>query len=97
MSTTGHFITIVGVAFFFLMILDSHFEKKLATSASFGIPRWHKRALYYLFKIRYLQTMAKKFARLPTSDTRIHLIENSFNEYEFYEYVVKAKKKKWER
>jgi hypothetical protein len=39
MATTGHFVTLVGISFFFLMILDSHVEKKLALVSTLGIPR----------------------------------------------------------
>jgi len=39
MSTVGFFITLIGISFFFLMILDSHIEKKLATPITLGIPR----------------------------------------------------------
>jgi hypothetical protein len=39
MSTAGHFITLIGITFFFLMILDSHIEKKIAVPNTLGIPR----------------------------------------------------------
>jgi len=39
MASAGHFVTLVGVFFFFLMLLDSHIEKKIATPLSLGIPR----------------------------------------------------------
>jgi len=39
MASVGHFVTLVGVFFFFLMMLDSHIEKKVATPISLGIPR----------------------------------------------------------
>jgi hypothetical protein len=39
MSTTGHFITLVGIIFFFLMLLDSHIERRIATPITLGIPR----------------------------------------------------------
>jgi hypothetical protein len=39
MSTAGHFITLVGIFFFFLMLLDSHVERRLAAPLSLGIPR----------------------------------------------------------
>ena len=65
MSTAGHFITLVGVFFFYIMFLDSHIERKTATTHTLGLPRWHKRILYYLFKIRYLQLVHKKFKNIP--------------------------------
>jgi hypothetical protein len=39
MSTAGHFVTLVGIIFFFLMFLDSHIERRIATPISLGVPR----------------------------------------------------------
>jgi hypothetical protein len=39
MSTAGHFITLIGIVFFFLMMLDSHIERRVQTPLSLGIPR----------------------------------------------------------
>jgi hypothetical protein len=39
MSTAGHFITLVGIFFFGLMLLDSHIERRIATPISLGVPR----------------------------------------------------------
>jgi hypothetical protein len=39
MSTTGHFITLVGIIFFFLMMFDSHIERRASTSTTLGLPR----------------------------------------------------------
>jgi len=39
MATTGHLITMMGIVFFFLMILDSHIEKKVAIYSPLGTPR----------------------------------------------------------
>ena len=87
MATTGHFITLIGVFFFFLMLVDSHIEKKVATPLSLGIPRWHKRVQYYLFKIRYLQYLNKKLSVLPNVEIRKILASHYFNEYESYENI----------
>jgi heme/copper-type cytochrome/quinol oxidase subunit 1 len=84
MSTAGHFVTLVGVFFFFVMLLDSHIERRVATPLSLGIPRWNKRISYYVFKIRYLQLTAKKLNRLPNYNVRTLIVNNYFNEYEKY-------------
>jgi len=84
MATTGHFITLMGIMFFFLMLLDSHIEKKLATISTLGIPRWHKRVLYYLFKISYLQQASKTYSKMPNSKVRTYLAQPYNNEYEVY-------------
>jgi len=39
MATTGHLITMMGIVFFFLMILDSHIERKVAVYTPLGAPR----------------------------------------------------------
>jgi len=66
------------------MLLDSHIERRIAVHSTLGIPRWHKRILYYVFKIRYLQYVNKRINRLPNSKVRILLSNNYFNEYEKY-------------
>lgn len=84
MSTAGHFITLIGIAFFFLMLIDSHLERRIATPLSLGIPRWNKRVVYYIFKIRYLSYTQKKLHKLPNYIIRSKLTKNYFNEYEIY-------------
>ena len=66
------------------MLLDSHIERRVAVHSILGIPRWHKRVLYYIFKIRYLQYVNKRLFRLPNSKVRILLSNSYFNEFEFY-------------
>jgi hypothetical protein len=39
MSTAGHFVGLIGIVFFFLMLLDSHIERRVATPSNLGIPR----------------------------------------------------------
>lgn len=82
MASVGHLTTLIGVLFFFLMLLDSHIERRVAVHSILGVPRWHKRILYYIFKIRYLQYVNKKISRLPNSKVRILLSNSYFNEYE---------------
>lgn len=89
MATTGHLITMMGVVFFFLMILDSHIEKKVAVHSPLGKPRWHKRIQYYIFKIRYLQMVNKKLNKLPNMTIRKLIKSKYFNEYEIFSVVLK--------
>lgn len=84
MSTAGHFITLIGLIFFFLMLLDSHLERRLATPITLGIPRWNKRIVFYIFKIRYLQYNNKKIFKLPNYNIRKLLTNKYFNEYEVF-------------
>jgi hypothetical protein len=67
------------------MILDSHLEKRIGTLSTLGIPRWHKRVSYYLFKITSLQQSAKNTSRVPTSKVRTYLSSSYCNEYELFE------------
>jgi len=39
MASVGHFVTMLGVIFFFLMLLDSSIERKIAVYSNLGIPR----------------------------------------------------------
>jgi hypothetical protein len=39
MATTGHLITLLGICFFFLMLLDSHLERRVFVYSTLGIPR----------------------------------------------------------
>jgi hypothetical protein len=70
------------------MLLDSHIERRVAVYSTLGIPRWHKRVNYYIFKIRYL-TLTKKYLNgLPNGKVRSLLAQPYFNEYEVYEIIV---------
>lgn len=67
LSSIGHFLTIVSMIFFFLMMLDSFVQKKIHTHNTLGIPRFNKRINYYFFKIRYnqyLYNITKDFINL---------------------------------
>lgn len=86
MASLGHFVTLVSLIFFFIMLLDSHLEKKIMIYSTLGLPRWHKRISYYLFKIRYLQLVSKRLNRLPNSKIRNFLKKPYFNEYEVYKF-----------
>jgi len=82
MASTGHLITLVGILFFFLMILDSHVERRISTSSMLGIPRWHKRVQYYFFKVTYFQKMQKELSVLPGLSVRNSIFYSKFNEHD---------------
>ena len=84
MSTSGHFITLIGIFFFFVMLLDSHIERRISAPISLGVPRWNKRVSYYIFKIRYLQLTNKKLIKLPNHSIRSLMVSKYFNEYDYY-------------
>ena len=89
MASVGHFTTMIGVIFFFFMLLDSHIERRVAIYSTLGIPRWHKRVNYYLFKIRYLLLVKKQLNNLPNFKIRALLSNPYFNEYEAYVIIKK--------
>jgi hypothetical protein len=39
MASVGHFITLLGVIFFFFMLIDSKAESRVATPTTLGLPR----------------------------------------------------------
>nr|YP_010183552.1 cytochrome c oxidase subunit 1 [Paramecium gigas]QVG61501.1 cytochrome c oxidase subunit 1 [Paramecium gigas] len=84
LATCGHFLTMIGVFFFFFGIFDSNAEKTYPILSHFGIPKWSKRINYYVFKIRYNLYYNELSKELPDYETRISFIENRFNEYEFF-------------
>lgn len=86
MASIGHFVTLVSIVFFFFMLLDSHLERKVAIPNNLGIPRWHKRVSYYLYKIRQLQSTVKSISIIPGYRVRRYLNEPYFNEFEVYKY-----------
>jgi hypothetical protein len=89
MASSGHFITLMGLVFFFVMIFDSIYERRLAIPTHFGLPRWHKRISYYIFKIRFISKFFKKQAKFPRRKIRLFLSLIRFNEYEFYIFPEK--------
>ncbi|MCB1712106.1 MAG: hypothetical protein KDH96_06425 [Candidatus Riesia sp.] len=76
MSTVGHFVTMIGVLSFYLMILDSHLEKKLQTYIHTLTPRFNKRCLYYLGKLIHLNSIKKMYINVPTRRVQQYLLKN---------------------
>ena len=72
MASVGHLITMLGVVFFFFMLLDSHFEKKIFICKNKGLPRWNKRIQYLLFKIRSVQ-LSKKLVNSQNTSNYVKL------------------------
>lgn len=85
MASVGHLVTMIGAIFFFIMLLDSHIERRVAVYSTLGVPRWHKRVNYYIYKIRYLMYVRKQLTGLPNGKIRKLLTEPYFNEFERYQ------------
>ncbi|MCB1712553.1 MAG: hypothetical protein KDH96_08805 [Candidatus Riesia sp.] len=82
MASVGHFITLMGVIFFFFMFFDTHYEKKITASSTLGLPRWYNRVIYYVFKICYLNLQEKILARIPSRNVRSAISTLHDNEFE---------------
>ena len=85
MSTVGHIITLMSIIFFFLMVVDSNIERRAHTPSILGVPRWHKRISYYLFKNKYIQVSSQKMKSVPNKTARVFLAAPYFSEYEVFE------------
>jgi len=70
LATAGHLVLMVGVAFFFITILDSFIERKVPTFYNYGVPRFYKRGSYYIFKIHHLYNRKKQYQMLPSYKIR---------------------------
>jgi heme/copper-type cytochrome/quinol oxidase subunit 1 len=87
MATVGHFITLVGILFFFLMLMDSYFEQRACIASNLSVPRFYNRASYYAFKIRCLQKV--NVENLNTlNKVSITKVINSELEYEFVKLTI---------
>jgi heme/copper-type cytochrome/quinol oxidase subunit 1 len=84
MSTTGHFITLIGVLSFFLMLFDSNYERRVSSLSTLGMPRFYKRVTYYLFKIKFYKIIQNKLNGIPNKNIRLFFLRNGFMEYECY-------------
>jgi len=77
LATTGHLVLMVGIAFFFITILDSFIERKVPTFYNYGIPRFYKRGSYYLFKIYHLHNRKNQYQFLPAPSMRKKMLNYS--------------------
>lgn len=66
MATAGHFITLIGVAAFYVTVLDSHFERKMNLFIHTLVPRLNKRVIYYIYKFIHFAQIRKQFEYIPT-------------------------------
>lgn len=87
MATAGHFVTMLGVTSFYCMLLDSHLEKKITIFLHTIIPRFNKRALYYLGKIVNFRQHQKQFSLVPKASA-----QKLLQTHTHYWYVPKYKK-----
>jgi hypothetical protein len=84
MATTGQFLTLVGIFFFFLTLFVSKLDRRVSLVSSLGFVRWQKRVHYYLYKIKWNQYNDQIAEFLPSADERILIRDNYFSEYEVF-------------
>ena len=77
MATVGHFITMLGVFAFYIMILDSHLEKKVYSYLHTLVPRFNKRILYYIGKTIHFKQNKKSYYLVPNAKTQKKLLTYS--------------------
>ena len=70
MATAGHFVTMVGVCCFYIMLFDAHRLGKTSTTQTLSIPRFNKRVLYYIYKITQLQINSQTIRSIPSKEAR---------------------------
>ena len=63
----------IGVFAFYSALIDSRLEKKIAAYLHTIVPRFNKRALYYLYKLIYFSIIKKLFAFIPSAKTQHRL------------------------
>lgn len=83
MATAGHFVTLLGVIFFYSLLLESHIERKLMLVLFNLIPRFNKRKLYYKYNILLLQLrlLLNQFLIYTLSTTTLHQLSDLKIEY----------------
>jgi hypothetical protein len=59
------------------MLFDAHRHGKTTTTQTLSIPRFNKRALYYVYKVTQLQLYNKQFKNLPTLESRLAVLRKS--------------------
>lgn len=72
MSTVGHFLTMLGVVYFFFLLFESKLEKKATILLASLIARFNKRANYYLAKLINFKLQAQELGILPSKTAIKH-------------------------
>jgi len=70
MATGGHLLTMIGVVAFYVMLLDSHIEKKLTTYIITVVPRLNKRVIYYIGKLVNFNIFFNSYKWVPCAEAQ---------------------------
>lgn len=69
MATVGHLVTMLGVLAFYFMLLESKLERKIQANLATLVPRFNKRALYYIAKLIFFKLTLVTIQYLPTKNS----------------------------
>lgn len=69
MATVGHLVTMLGVLAFYFMLLESKLERKIQANLATLVPRFNKRALYYIAKLIFFKLTLVAIQHLPTKNS----------------------------
>jgi hypothetical protein len=73
------------------MLIDTAYEKRCLISSTLGIPRWYKRAHYYIYKTCANTVNLNKLSNLPNFKIREFLTRSFINEFEKFVLVAVSK------
>ena len=73
MATAGHFITMLGVCAFYILLVEAHLERKVTLFLHTLVPRFNKRVVYYIYKLLHLDTLRRLYAILPSKRAWVYL------------------------
>ena len=73
MATAGHFITMLGVCAFYILLIEAHLERKVTLFLHTLVPRFNKRVVYYIYKLLHLDTLRRLYAILPSKRAWVYL------------------------
>lgn len=71
LSSSGHLLTVMGMIFFCLMLIDSFFENKAPQRRFFGIARVNTRLSFYAYEIQKLHLCRLAATKTARSYVRV--------------------------
>ena len=66
MATSGHFLTMLGVCAFYVLLIEAHWERKVSLFLHTLVPRFNRRVLYYIYKLLHLHSLRKFYEFIPS-------------------------------
>lgn len=92
--TSGHFLTVISLIFFLLMLIDSFYENRASTQRMRGVSRLNTRLSFYTYerrKLQYFQLRSLPLLRSPQLQHPITTLSTCWQlESPYVEYVFKT-------